>query len=141
MECIVLIPASLISIGYLTKNNQPVANSTIIVSVLVFSFGTYLNFYSELQRHMWKKTNPNRMYSGGLFQYSRHINYLGESVSFVGYGLLSGQVLALWVAATMTFGFIKASIPEVEFYLEKRYGKEHDEYVKRVPWKLVPYLY
>lgn len=140
-ECVILIPSSLISIAYLTKNNHAISNIAILISVLIFSFGIYLNLYSEMQRHFWKKTNPNRMYSQGLFQYSRHINYLGESVSFVGYGLISGQLLGLWVAALMTFGFIKASIPEVEFYLEKRYGKEHDDYVKQVPWKLVPYIF
>ena len=50
------------------------------MGILLFIIGSYINTYSEIQRKRFKD-NPNnkgKLYTLGLFQYARHINYFGD---------------------------------------------------------------
>ena len=53
----------------------------------LFLIGSCLNTCSEWQRMIWKKNKANRgkLYTKGLFRYSMHINYFGDTVSFAGF--------------------------------------------------------
>jgi len=62
-----------------------------ILALLFLLFGSYLNSFSEIQRKWWKKdpSNKGRCYTEGLFKYSMHINYFGDTVLFTGWCLFT----------------------------------------------------
>jgi len=60
--------------------------------VVLFVAGSWMNSWSEYTRHVWKERpeNRGRLYTGSLFRFSRHPNYLGDLTSFSGLCLISG---------------------------------------------------
>jgi steroid 5-alpha reductase family enzyme len=60
--------------------------------VILFVLGSWMNSYAEYARHVWKRRPENRgkLYTDGLFRYSRRPNFLGDLLSFSGLCLLSG---------------------------------------------------
>lgn len=111
--------------------------------LLLFFFGTYMNIWPEFQRYLWKKRpeNAQRLYTGSLFAYARHINYTGEILSFVGLCLLTRNMWTLWVPICMGAGLATFSVWEIEFYLEQKYAKEWSKYCRDTNALLLPGLY
>jgi len=135
-----IIPVSLCSLAYGAKlSGTSIDSITLCIGNVLFFAGTYLNIYPEYQRYVWKlgDNRKGRLYTGGHFAYCRHINYFGEILSFVGYGLVSawwGQ----WVPIVMGTGMAIFSVPEIEFYLERKYSEEWKAYVQQVPCVMFP---
>ena len=111
-------------------------------AVFLYFLGSYLNTGSEFLRKRWKQapTHKGRLYTEGLFRHTRHINYFGDELLFIGYALLTGSPWALIVPGLMVFGFVFVNIPMLDAYLKKKYGAEFDAYALRTK-KFVPYLY
>jgi len=126
----------------LTVYNKASFQSTDWIWIAMFVTGSYLNTYSEWQRMIWKKypENKGRLYTKGLFRYSMHINYFGDTVSFAGFGLLTGSIWGLSISLVMTLGFIFFHIPNLDKHLKEHYGKQFDEYSKMTK-KFVPWIY
>lgn len=101
--------------------------------------GSVLNTGSELQRMVWKKNPAHRghLYTEGMFGWSQHINYFGDTVLFTGWALLTASPWALLVPLMMTLGFIFHHIPSLDAYLAERYGEAFEAYAARTP-SLVP---
>lgn len=104
--------------------------------------GSVLNSGSELQRWAWKRHPENRghCYTGGLFAWSMHVNYFGDTVLFTGWALLVGRWWALGLPAFMAAGFVFFHIPALDAYLDERYGDEHRAWAARTA-RFVPLLY
>ena len=137
------MPLSFASLGY-GCTSAGLRNADWAAFAL-FLFGTWLNFWPEWRRYVWKR-EPKRgrvdeLYTGSLFAYARHINYTGEILSFVGHALLTGSSFTLWVPVAMGVGMSTASVWEIEFYLAQRYHKEWPAYCEKAPWVLVPWVY
>jgi len=113
---------------------------TIAVALLLF--GSFLNSFSELQRKWWKNDpiNKGHCYTKGLFKYSMHINYFGDTVMFTGWCLLTSYIWTLAVPLIMAGMFIFYHIPGLDSYLAGRYGKEFQLYSDRTK-KFIPFLY
>ncbi len=111
-------------------------------AIFLVLFGSFLNTYSELQRKWWKQKPENKghCYTGGLFKYSAHINYFGDTVLFTGWALLTGSLWALIVPLLMALSFIFYHIPALDQYLADRYGEEFTEYQKKTK-KFIPFIY
>ncbi|MGA9884559.1 MAG: DUF1295 domain-containing protein [Candidatus Acidiferrales bacterium] len=108
----------------------------------LYLVGSCLNTGSEYMRHTWKR-NPahqGQLYSGSLFRYSRHINYFGDEVLFIGYALVAGSPWALIVPAFMALGFMFSNIPALDHYLSRKYGDEFDVYASRTK-RFIPFVY
>jgi len=111
-----------------------------LLAVLLVLGGSFLNSYSELQRKWWKSRieNQGHCYTQGLFKYSMHINYFGDTLLFGGWCLLSANYWTLLFPLVMGFSFIKFHIPGLDAYLAERYGEEFQEYARRtkhfMPW-------
>lgn len=75
------------------------------VGFCIFLIGSWLNFYPEWKRNEWKKRQENtgKLYTGGMFALARHVNYTGEIMSFVGFAMVSGLLLNLWIPLVMAF--------------------------------------
>jgi steroid 5-alpha reductase family enzyme len=123
------------------RNEGPFGLMGVAGAVLLLS-GSAINTSSELQRHLWKRhpANIGHLYTGGLFQYARHINYFGDEVLFTGWVLMTGRLELLLIPAIMASGFIFANIPALDRYLEERYGDEYRSYAQKVKG-FIPYLY
>lgn len=105
-------------------------------------FGSFLNTGSEVQRWMWKKkpSSKGRCYTKGLFRFSMHINYFGDSVLFTGWAILASSIFAWPIPIFITASFVFFHIPPLDDYLAKRYGDEFKAYDDKTA-KLVPFLY
>ena len=103
----------------------------LLVSVIIYAIGSYLNTYSEMQRTWWKAgpENKGKCYTLGLFSLSRNINYLGDVILFSGWALVSYSWWNVWVPVVMGLSFYFHHIPDKEAYLAKRYSREWPSYV------------
>lgn len=110
--------------------------------VILFLAGSWMNTYAEYQRHVWKLRPENRdhLFTGGLFRYSRHPNYLGDLISFSGLCMISGRPITIVIPLIMLSGFVFANIPLLDSHLHSHYGAEFDQYAARTH-KLIPFLY
>jgi protein-S-isoprenylcysteine O-methyltransferase Ste14 len=119
--------------------------STGLVTALgavLYVTGSWLNTGSELQRKRWKERaeNAGHLFTGGLFRYAVHINYLGDELLFTGFALITGRAWALLVPLLMLIGFLFFNIPQLDRHLRERYGAEFDAYARRTR-KFLPFLY
>ena len=113
-----------------------------VVGAAFFIFGSWMNSYAEYAREVWKRRpeNRERLYTLGLFRYSRHPNYLGDLILFTGLGLICGRWISAAVPAIMLCGFVFANIPLLDSHLHDHYGAAFDEYARRTR-KLIPFVY
>ncbi|HEX3940103.1 MAG TPA: DUF1295 domain-containing protein [Acidobacteriaceae bacterium] len=109
---------------------------------VLFVLGSWMNSYAEFARHVWKRhlENRGRLYTLGLFRYSRHPNYLGDLISFSGLCLVSGRWITIVIPSVMLAGFVFANIPMLDSHLHDHYGAAFDEYAARTS-KLIPFVY
>jgi steroid 5-alpha reductase family enzyme len=108
--------------------------------MVLFAMGSWMNSYSEYARHLWKRRQENRgrLYSQGLFRYSRHPNYLGDLNSFSGICLISGACVTTIIPVLMLVRFVFVNIPVLDSHLHDHNGTAVDEYAahtgKRIPF-------
>ena len=104
------------------------------LGILLFIIGSYLNTYSEFQRRRFKKdpNNKGKLYTLGLFQFSRHINYFGDMCWVIGWAIVTHNIWSIFIPILLILGFIFLFIPELSRYLETNYA---DEYLD---WKNPP---
>ena len=109
---------------------------------ILFVLGSWMNSYAECARHVWKRRpeNRGRLYTHGLFRYSRHPNYLGDLISFSGLCLVSGRWMTIVIPSIMLAGFVFANIPMLDSHLHDHYGAAFDAYAARTS-KLIPFVY
>ena len=116
-------------------NGEHFPQTPLIVGASMFTVGLFLELFSEVQRAAFKKdaANKGKVYQGGLFGLSRHINYFGYTMWRTGYALAAGGwVWAGVVGAISTYDFTQRGIPLLQEYLEKRVGAVAVSY--RVRW-------
>ncbi|MBL90574.1 MAG: hypothetical protein CMH56_02010 [Myxococcales bacterium] len=104
--------------------------------------GSFLNTGSEVQRKWWKRdpNNEGRCYTGGLFAWSMHINYFGDTLLFTGWCLLTGAWWTLSLPLFMALSFVCFHIPGLDAYLAERYGEDFQAY-SRTTKKFIPFIY
>lgn len=113
-----------------------------IVGIFLFLAGSYINTLADYQRFAWKRKieNKGRLYTKGLFEYSMHINYFGDSISYVGLALITLESVCLFVSIGIIMNFIVIQIPMLDKHLSRKYGDEFEEYAKQTK-KLIPFVY
>jgi steroid 5-alpha reductase family enzyme len=122
--------------------NRGPFDAAAAIGIALFLFGSWMNSWSEYQRHRWKQPpeNHGRLYTAGLFRLSRHPNYLGDLISFSGLALIAGRWIAGIIPAIMLVGFIFVNIPMLDGHLAEHYGEEFAAYARRTR-KLIPFVY
>lgn len=122
-------------------NPDPFAAGGVAGCVL-FLLGSWMNSYAEYARHVWKGRleNRGRLFTGGLFGYSRHPNYLGDLISFSGLCLIAGRWPTFAIPLIMLAGFVFVNIPMLDSHLRRHYGQAFDSYAERTS-KLIPFVY
>jgi protein-S-isoprenylcysteine O-methyltransferase Ste14 len=70
--------------------------------VSLFTFGIFLHFTTDMQKYTSLKLEPDTLITDGMFNRSRNMNYLGELLIYLGFGLLAmhwAPVLIIGLAA------------------------------------------
>ena len=113
-----------------------------ILGVIIFIIGSVLNSGGEILRNQWKKNpqNKGRIYTGGFFRYSRHINYFGDLLWVIGYAMLTRNWYAAFIPALLFIFFAFFNAPKLDEYLKEKYGKDYDKYAQKTKM-LIPFLY
>ena len=113
-----------------------------VLALVFLLFGSYLNSFSEIQRKWWKKdlSNKGHCYTDGLFKFSMHINYFGDTVLFTGWCLFTYNYWTLGLPMLMAGMFIFMHIPGLDSYLSERYGEEFKTYAEKTK-RFVPFIY
>lgn len=112
--------------------------------LVLYSVGLFTEWWCEIQRKAFKQDprNKGKPYAGGLFGLSRNINYGGYTLWRTGYSLICGGWVPGVLACTWLAGdFCARAIPSMNAYCEKRYGQQWEEVKRKVPYKLLPWIY
>ena len=88
----------------------------------------------------WRKEYKGQLVTHGMYKYIRHPHYLSVYLVFFGPPLLFRSIVALLFAALLLL-LTPKGLKEEEAHLTKQYGDEYREYMKKVPWKLIPNVY
>jgi len=131
----------------------------LVVFALVFFAGWTLARGANMQKYYFK-TEPERVFLGlitphalsdgthtlldsGFWSVSRHVNYLGEILMATGLTLVLGRP-GLWAAWLYPLYYVVLLVPREradERRCAKKYGALWEQYVRRVPRRIVPWLY
>lgn len=143
---IILLPTTYILITKEVMSMNWISSIGLVIALL----GILIEGIADSQKYVFKSKDENRgkWISTGLWKYSRHPNYLGEIMMWVGvfvYCIPYINELALITILSpvyITFLLLGVSgIPTLEKEYEKRYidNKEYQEYKKKTG-KLLPKL-
>ena len=142
---ILMIPAI-----YLFGLTDLATNTLVLAGIDIFAIGLIIETVADYQKFTFiiNKVNRGKWIESGLWKYSRHPNYFGEILVWVGVyvftlGNLSGLPAILGIVSPL---FISLSLifvtglPLLEKAADKRWGSDpqYQEYKKRtsilVPW-------
>lgn len=112
-----------------------------LAGIVLFLVGSFLNTFSEHQRHRFKARAEHRgkLYTGGLFGMSMHVNYFGDLLWVCGYACVTHNPYAFLVPAFLFAFFYFFNIPKLDAYLRERYGDDFAAYERRTK-KLIPFV-
>lgn len=131
-------------IGYAMLGYQAQSDLGFIdaIAILTFSFGSYLNTFSELKRHFWKKKpeNQGKLYTLGLFRYSMHINYFGDLLWVLAYAMITQNIFAFVIPVFIFCFFAFFNIPKLDKYLAEKYSDQFPDYARKTK-KFIPFIY
>jgi len=113
-----------------------------IAAIALFLFGSYLNTGSELARHRFKARpeNQGKLYTVGLFRFSRHINYFGDLLWVTAWALLTRNPWAGLIPVMLAGAFIFAFIPSLDSYLQAHYGDQYTAWAQETK-RFIPFIY
>ena len=118
------------------------------LGISLWVFGFVVEVVADNQKLKFRREQPGEFITGGLWRYSRHPNYFGEIVLWLGIAILGLPVLQGWQYATLIspvfvfFLLTKISgVRMLEFRANKRWGEdpEYQRYRSNTP-VLVPRL-
>ncbi len=110
--------------------------------IFLFTTGSFLNTYGEIQRGSWKKKpeNKGRLYTIRLFKYSMHINFFGDLLWVSGYAVITRNYYAVLIPILLFCMFAFYNIPKLDHYLANKYGAAFEEYAKKTK-RFIPFIY
>ena len=67
------------------RYNPVIPNWYLVCAIIIYIFGVFFHFTSDMQKFIQLKYNPNQLITDGMFKKIRNINYLGELFIYVGF--------------------------------------------------------
>ena len=123
---------------YLFKTNEYKLN-TELISIITLSIGLIFIFSAVFQFIRTKTTvNPTKPHKTtslvitGTFKISRNPMYLGMSLIIISYSFYESSIISLILIPFFIFFINKFQIEPEEFEMRKKFGKEYDDYCKKV---------
>lgn len=112
-----------------------------VAGIVLFVIGSFVNTFAEYQRRRWKAHEENRgkLYTGGLFSLSMHVNYFGDLLWVGGYACVTHNPYAALVPAFLFSFFYFGNIPKLDAHLREHYGEQFADYERRTK-RLIPFV-
>ena len=110
---------------------------SIIIGLLVFLAGTIFYFKWEF---FWHRTYRGQLVTSGVFERIRHPHYTSLIVIEFGLAFFFYSSVAV-VIAIISVPLLIWSVFDEEKLLVKQYGVAYREYMKRVPWRIIPWFF
>lgn len=112
------------------------------IGIGLFVTGSWLNSFSEYQRYRFKlaSANKGKLFTGGLFGLSIHINFFGDFLWVAGFACVAGHVLGIFIPLMLLLMFMFLIIPPLDTHLRSRYGADFEVW-ERTNKRLVPYIW
>jgi steroid 5-alpha reductase family enzyme len=86
---------------------RPMPAWYLALAVSIYTFGIFLHFASDMQKHMHLQLRPGTLLTDGLWARVRNPNYLGELLVYGGFSMLPAHwAPALVMAAVILGGWI-----------------------------------
>jgi protein-S-isoprenylcysteine O-methyltransferase Ste14 len=118
----------------------PLAN-ILGAMLLITGYVIHLGAHKEMKKYAVQahqhSTQPGTLITSGPYSKVRHPGYSGLVLIYFGFALGFGIVWMLIPAVIFSILTCLTAIKE-EGYLKERFGKEYEEYAKRVPWRFIP---
>lgn len=145
--------------GLADAPNPHTSSALLVLYGAIFFGGWMLSRGANLQKFQFKRDPSAKAFgildpraisgggrhvlSGGFWGLSRHINYLGEILMASGLALSLGYPLSLapWLYPLYYVALLFPRQADDDRRCAERYGSLWQEYCRRVPWKIIPYVY
>jgi delta14-sterol reductase len=159
--CLVFYP-SFYGVGLWTTADLPNPHTPtplLALSAAVFFSGWVLSRGANLQKFTFKRNpeakafgvlnprplsaNGRHVLTGGFWGLSRHVNYLGEVLMACGLALSLGYPTQLgpWLYPLYYVALLVPRQLDDDRRCAEKYGPLWDEYKRRVPWRIIPFVY
>ncbi|MGW8316159.1 MAG: DUF1295 domain-containing protein [Bacteroidales bacterium] len=111
-------------------------------AIALFLFGCILNTGGEILRERWKRNpeNKGKIYTGGFFRYSRHINYFGDILWIAAYAMVTRNWYSASVPLLIFVFFAFYNAPKLDRYLKEKYGEGYERYAAQTKM-LIPFIF
>ncbi|UJR16423.1 hypothetical protein I4U23_003325 [Adineta vaga] len=152
--CLVFYPFFYPTAIWFPIQSSSLSFSRQILSISIFFLGWILSRGANNQKYLFR-TKPKEKFLGliqpisingrllcsGWWALSRHVNYLGDTLMAVGLSLAIAGGIGPWLYPLYYVGlFLARERTDFERCRDK-YGKDWDEYCRRVPYRIIPFLY
>ena len=149
MQAIWVILSSLPIIAVLTSESTNTFGLIEWGGFLVWLVGFLIEILADNQKRNFKINNPSRFINTGLWAYSRHPNYLGEILIWLGFTIISirylnGASLVALISPIFVFILLRfiSGVPQLESIASERWGNDEKyQYYKSKVGLLFPKLF
>lgn len=122
----------------ITSQSVQVPGWYLAICISMYVFGIFLHFTADMQKFTALKLTPGYLITDGMLARSRNINYFGELLTYLGFGLLARH----WIPLVVILLFIIfVWVPNI-IRKEKSLARYPDfEDYKRKSKLLIPFLF
>lgn len=125
---------------YFIFQDQISGNIYTLLGIIVMIFGVWYEALADaqLKKYLQNTHEKNKVFTGGLYKYSRHPNYFGESVFWLWISIISLQNSFIWIIGFLIITILLLFVSWVPLQ-EKRHKKKDnwEEYSQKTP-KFIP---
>uniref|UniRef100_A0A3B4EAD0 Delta(14)-sterol reductase TM7SF2 n=1 Tax=Pygocentrus nattereri TaxID=42514 RepID=A0A3B4EAD0_PYGNA len=148
---------STLPVYFLLQRPKDIHLLSAISIILLFSVGFLMYYMANEQKSRFRRSPHHPAFAhmetirspsgqnllvSGWFGWVRHPNYLGDILLMVAWSLPCGfSSLLPYLPALQCFSVLSDRSAEIEESCLKKHGEAWREYCRRVPYKLIPYLY
>ncbi|WP_287584458.1 isoprenylcysteine carboxylmethyltransferase family protein [Candidatus Borrarchaeum sp.] len=123
----------------LTIPFYPITN---ILGAIVLIIGVIIHEYShKIHKQMHQQSEKiEELITKGIYSKIRHLGYFGLILIFFGFAFAWGIVWLLVPVVIFSIFTVLTAIKEEEI-LKEKFGKEYEEYMRRVPQRFIPKIF
>ena len=123
------------ALGAITSTNQKPLGWIALVGFVVWAVGFFFELLADVQKSAFKANpeNKGKFIQTGLWAWSRHPNYFGEIVIWIGVAIIALPVLRGWALLTLISPLwvilqltVISGVPMLEKKADKRWGDQED---------------